>query len=811
MANAQEAPPPHPTKLLPPADMPFHRSALKRFDQRFRSDSAFRFRFGLGALVLAAVLLYSPIFAGRVPFPAGVIVNFPPWDARVRACCHSLTYAGESDLASQVYPWHWALGQALRKGVIPLWNPQMLMGTPFLAEPVYAVFFPLNWLNAILNPAIALAVLAIIRTAVMAVTMAVFVKRLGASGAGALMSGFTLALSGWFTAWGGWSHVDSAMWLPLIFLLIDMLADAADPRTIALTAMSLALPVLAGHPEVAFQVILIASTYALYRLFPLTKRSAFYLASFAVAALVAILLAAVQLTPTLEWLTLTIRSLRPSRGFPIRDIVALVSRDVFQNPNVDHILIPNGAGYAGALALATLPFLWLWPKKRDVIYFAALVLTCLGIVYEVQPFYWVSRHVPVLSGLPNERLLAQADFGIAVLSGLIVTALESRCRAVKLRNVAVTLSVPAIASCCCLIALRVAGIHSIPFRYNLLVVAAALTLTVLASTRRISSAYFIACSAALLVVDLGTFAFGRTPFVRVADVFPPNPTFDFLRVHAGASWRVAAVDVTYGTNSEIPYGLSSPGGYDFPLRRSANLLSVFGADHSPLANSYAVISFDSKSLTQGPRGLLDLTSTRFLVATDWNSGQQTLASQPDRFRPVFRDEQNRVWVFEYRSALPLAFLAPRSHGKIVSEEDDQRTRVLAADFDPRRTVILPANATHFAGRTSVAAALDSVRIISTNPNEFNIRASASQDSFLVLNEAYYPGWSATVDGQPAQVLRANYAFISIPIAPGSHGVSVRMVSPSFRLGATLSLFGLVICAALFASRFFIRGYSRSTQ
>ena len=785
------------TRQLRTLDPPSKAIKKRRFE-RFRSDSAFRFRTGLGALVLAAILMYSPIFAGRVPFPADVIVNFPPWDAQTRACCHGLVHAEQGDLATQVYPWHFALGQALRNGVIPLWNPQMLMGTPFLAEPVYAVFFPLNWLNAILDPAIALAVLAILRTAIISVTMALFVRQLGASQAGAMMSGFTLALSGWYTAWGGWSHVDSAMWLPLICLSIDSLARAVSARAIAVTSVSMALVVLAGHPEVAFQVILVASTYALYRLFPLRKQSTFYFGSFAIAAIVSVMLAAVQLLPTLEWLTLIDRSLMGWGGFPIRNILAFISRDLFGNPNVDHVPIPNGAGYVGALALAVLPFLWLWPKKRDVIYFAGLVVACLGIVYQVQPFYWVSQHTPVLSGLPNTRFLCEADFGLAVLSGLGISALQARCAAFKTRGLGIALAIPAIAACFYVVALRVEGKYSVSFRYNLLVIASAFLLTIVAYLPRISARHFLLCAAVLLAGDLGTFAFGRTPFVRVADVFPPNATFDFLREKAGESWRVAAIDLTYAANSEMPYGLSTPGGYDFPLRRTAELLSV-------LSSHPTVINFDSGKLVRGPHGLLDLTSARFLVATDWNSGQHDLASQPERFRPIFHDTPNRVWVFENPSALPLAFLAPKDHAKIVPDEQAQRKQVLAADFDPRRTVILPAEPARFAGRSSPAQP-DSVQTVSRNSNEFDIEASADQDSFLVLNEADYPGWSASVDGQPAQVLRTNYAFMSVPIATGTHTIKVRLESTSFRVGAALSLLGVIICAALFA---FPAIYSRS--
>jgi hypothetical protein len=765
---------------------------MSRFRAQFQSDANFRFRTGLGGLMLASVLMFCPIFWGRVPFPADVVVNFPPFDAHSRACCVGMRHAEQGDLVTQVYPWHWALGQSLRQGVIPIWNPQMLMGTPFLAEPVYSVFFPLNWLYAIVNPGVALAILAMVRMGILAVTMAMFVRQLGASNAGAQLAGLTLALSGWFTAWAGWCHVDSAMWLPLLCMCIDKLIAAISPRAIALTGTTLALVVLAGHPEVAFQVILTACTYAAYRLFPLKRESGYFLAAFAGASILGILMAAVQLIPTLEWLTNITRSLQPWAAFPLHNILGLVSRDLSANPNADHVPIPEGAAYIGALAFAALPFAWLWSKKRDVIFFAALVVVSAGIVYGLQPFYWLSLHVPVLSGLPNTRLIVVVDFGLAVLMGLGLSALQARSREAQSSGLGLFLALPAIAIPLGLLVVRVAGHVAIPLRYNLPLFAAAFLLTMVAFTRRISSNVLAFCAAFLLMVDLGVFAFAHTPFVPIADIFPPSATFTFLESKADASWRAAPVDLTYGANFGMPYGLSSPDGYDFPLRRTAKLLSVFGIRGPGLG-------FDSKNLLGSHRGLLDLTSARYLVATDWNQGKQNLTSQPDRFHPVFHDRH--VWIFEYPSALPLAFVAPESHAKVVPDETAERAEVLGADFDPRQTVILPATVSRYSGVVSPPQP-DSARIVGSDANEFDIEASARTNSLLVLNEASYPGWSAWVDGQPAQVVRTNYAFLSVPMATGTHRVKIKMVSGSFRLGAALSAAGLLIMALLVGVQLF---------
>jgi len=69
--------------------------------------------------------------------------------------------------------------------------------------------------------------------------------------------------------------------------------------------------------------------------------------------------------------------------------------------------------------------------------------------------------------------------------------------------------------------------------------------------------------------------------------------------------------------------------------------------------------------------------------------------------------------------------------------------------------------------------------------------------YLVLNKLYYPGWNATVDGNPADVYRANYAFSAIPIGPGKHRIMFYYSADIVKLGGLISLFSLIIAMAGF--------------
>jgi uncharacterized membrane protein YfhO len=68
----------------------------------------------------------------------------------------------------------------------------------------------------------------------------------------------------------------------------------------------------------------------------------------------------------------------------------------------------------------------------------------------------------------------------------------------------------------------------------------------------------------------------------------------------------------------------------------------------------------------------------------------------------------------------------------------------------------------------------------------------SQPGYLVRAYTYYPGWRATVDGRPTEILRANYAFMALPLGPGEHRVELRYRPVSLTFGAVVSGLSLLV-------------------
>src|SRR6266571_441841 len=108
------------------------------------------FPISVGLLFAGLTLLnYWPVFLGRVPLPTDVILQFPPYqDWNQSTLDHR--HAEIGDMMVAIYPWHDFAAKAIRRGTLPLWNPHLLAGTPFLANSQSALFYPLHLIFIIL-------------------------------------------------------------------------------------------------------------------------------------------------------------------------------------------------------------------------------------------------------------------------------------------------------------------------------------------------------------------------------------------------------------------------------------------------------------------------------------------------------------------------------------------------------------------------------------------------------------------------------------------------------------------------------------
>ena len=93
---------------------------------------------------------------------------------------------------------------------------------------------------------------------------------------------------------------------------------------------------------------------------------------------------------------------------------------------------------------------------------------------------------------------------------------------------------------------------------------------------------------------------------------------------------------------------------------------------------------------------------------------------------------------------------------------------------------------------------ENLQNVTLGTNSLGGEITTTRSGVLVVQLPYSTGWSVTVDGTPAQVLRADTAFLGVALEPGSHTVAFTYKTPGLTAGAALSAAGVVLLAAIWA-------------
>jgi hypothetical protein len=84
--------------------------------------------------------------------------------------------------------------------------------------------------------------------------------------------------------------------------------------------------------------------------------------------------------------------------------------------------------------------------------------------------------------------------------------------------------------------------------------------------------------------------------------------------------------------------------------------------------------------------------------------------------------------------------------------------------------------------------------LQVSANRVSFEAKLGQDGYVFLNEIHYPGWNAKIDGQPAEILRANGIFRALWVSAGTHQIEFRFWPRFLIPGAIISLATLLVLA-----------------
>ncbi len=708
-----------------------------------------------------------------------------------------------NDAVTHAWPFFSYAKAAIQSGVVPLWNPYTSLGSPFFAEIGLGLFYPLSWITLLADVPSALLLIQFLTVAIGMAGMYGYTRYLALEPLARFLSvalfAFAVFIESFYPTMGY-----SFCLMPVILWMGHRMMVTPDLRNSSLVALSLALCFLGGFPNYFIYTVLILAVYCACLLglsFPDIRLPGLAARAGMTLLVVALMLGlvAIQLLPSYELSSLSYRSLESgsaydsgsiwetySTGLLLRNFIDTGAGHLFGN---SFLRVPSGIFYLGGTMLF-LPFAFL-PGRHRLVAIAlgvSLVALCLFIASYQVPALAFLQKIPFASAIRvNGRAAGFVQFLVVMLAGVGLSVLLEQAKAGGMYRASGRAVIGWL-----LFAVYAAWLAYMAWSVNdnawfLVSFAACAAWIVLAGmTRRYSPAvgWLLAL---VVIIDMSAhreFRF-QVPAFSPSERELVEPVIELAREDAGYHRVVfmernrsqAAEVANLGAKYQLPsldayIGLTSArwenyvrfmlGPEEFDRRVSQSILQRF----------YGYFSRGLlKSVLKEPR-ILELASLRYVI-TDGE-------------------------ILETGNPLPRAYAV----GDYVATDTEEeslaviRDRQLALD----ELVVLEGAEPGFPARSGERDSA-TVRVERYTPNEVVIKAELAAPSLVVLTDAYYPGWEASVDGKGVPIYRANSLFRAVEVPGGTHTVTFRYRSTSLRygLGSTLAC-TLLVLGVLFRSR-----------
>jgi hypothetical protein len=632
----------------------------------------------------------------------------------------------------------WFIARSFARGELPLWDPYTYCGMPFYANLTAQLFYP---------PALAAILLSnftggahLLYWLELQMAAHVFLagaftywllRRLGL-GRAAAVAGATVYQLGAYTASQA-EHlgaVDAAAWLPLAWLCVIVLSERFRWRWLAGLACALAMSLLAGFP--ATTAVVFISCFLLAAILTILRRaSPLVLVRTTIAAAWAVLLAAIQVFPTLQLSRLSVAQyrsqfLKTGGGMPLQALTSLVV------PNHYGMLTFDGGvwkhpwevtflyTYCGIPALVFAVLAVLSRRNRYAAGVALLTLSAalwmLGDSTPVGKTIFVLLPDALKGSLYAQFALCAFSLGMAVLAGL--------------------------------------GAEQV------------------LSGRR---PWVQAAVVAIVAADLIAVSSGR-PFNTVDERRDPGIGYD----HYATVPRIPAEIRRLANQNVPPWRMDSMEGYmdmathgplfEYPSANGNDPFALVRLMQVRLSFCQGVIWGRYYEIADPDSPVLKLMNVRYVMAAH-------VLGKPGAMQQVL--ELPGTHIYENPGVLPRFFLVNRARS--AANRDEALAMLRSRDFDVGSEAVVegPLQGPLPYGRGSVtlrgAGTLlaGDVRVLEYGARQFMLETDAAAPAFLVTSETAYPGWHAWVDGQERAPLMTDVAFRGLPVPAGKHLVKMR--------------------------------------
>jgi hypothetical protein len=666
-------------------------------------------------------------------------------------------------------------------GEVPLWNPYNNGGFPFIGDTQAAVFYPPRlatialsylsggWSYHALELEMTMHVLAY------SIFMYVLVRRMTLGRAGSVYGGFIASV---IASYGGFvsgypqlqlAILEAGIWLPLAVLgLVEATrGEKLSWPWLMFTGFTFGLSWMAGHPQTSWFLTYLLIAYLAYRSYTKRYSRKLVLTGIVLFSLIAFGVAAVQLLPGIEYLAHTTRTGLgfddKGNGFPFQDVAQFIF------PGVVSVFSPLYVGIVG-LALALIA---VWRRLPESLFWGIVALFALGLSFGANSVIYPALY-NLAPGLRffrgQERAAYLVANSLSILAGLGVAHLVTWDRLQdfkatrQIQRALVALLVVSGGITLVIFALWLGnrdayGAIIAPIAFSLIIITLASFLIpwLLANPQQPLRLRLLA---ALIVLNLFTVS------MDAPSNYEPIPPYEQLSMAAPPLVERALLADTDQPRVDGFRGVHDNYGSLYGVMDIRGISPLF------LEGPYAIIYPD----TINPRAW-ELFAVR-MVFSDWQE-----LPVPSVVSDTGEDRYGPVNLHLLTNPRPLAHLL---YDVVVVNSDASAYALLDdPNFDPRRTVIL--NKNPGLSRNNDPDNDGRATMADFRPESFSVSANTPADAVLSVPLPQYPGWDATIDGQPAEILRAYGALSALAVPAGEHTIQFVYDPLSYRIGALISL------------------------
>jgi len=332
------------------------------------------------------------------------------------------------DTLIQFFPWRFYINLCLKQGIVPLWNPYLFCGIPFLASIQTGIFYPLGFVFYFFAFPVAYKLYVLIHLFLAFLFMYLLLKEFNADDFSAFFSGMVFALNGFIlTKLEFLSVLGTVVWIPLVFLMLKKSTQKFSLKFVFLLAIIFSIQFFAGHPQYIIYEAILCFFYSFSAAIFLKKFYPLY--TFFLSAFLSLFISAVQLIPSIEFI---LNSARAGKGFmEVFFTYSATFKNFVNLLNPLQKYSPNNWAYGNFCGITAflLAIYSLRIKRKIVIFFWAVFLFSLFFalgknnvlflkLYKYLPFSGIIRYPATIFFL--------SVFSIAFLSGFVLRSEKSR-------------------------------------------------------------------------------------------------------------------------------------------------------------------------------------------------------------------------------------------------------------------------------------------------------------------------------------------------------------------------------------------------